>query len=145
MKIHPQVTHANGIVTVLITPQFIGDPTDQDDRDRITAYGDPLINMGGSFSDGAPTPFTFATAAPEVWAKLTTEMQGKAVRFMTQLPLAVAGQPAPVAGPLDIITSDPVKAATTYVTALQARIATAMGALRLKTPAKLATLPDTTV
>jgi hypothetical protein len=145
MKIHPQITHLNGIVSVVFTAQFVGDPTDASDRDHITAYGDPLVNLGGSFSDGAtPTPFTFSTGSPEVWTHLTTEMQGKVVRFMSQIPPAQNGQSA-LAGPLDVVTSDPVTAATLYVTAIQARIATVMGQLRLKSPAKLSSLPDSIV
>lgn len=145
MKIHPEVTHLNGIVSVSLKAQFLGDATDADDRARMSAYGAPLINLGGQFSGvGDPAP-VYVTGAPEVWVKLDTELSGKVTRFMTRLPDAVAGQPTPVQGPLDVITPDPVAAATAYVTAIQARIASAMGVLRLKTPVKLSSLPDTTV
>ena len=145
MKIHPQVTHLNGVITVTLVPQFIGADTDADDAARISAYGDPQINLGGSFSDGAPTPFTFVTGHPEVWVGLMQQMQYRPARFMTQLPTPQAGEPAPVQGPLDVITNDPVRAATTYATTVQARIAAAMTALRARTPVKLTTLPDLTV
>ena len=140
MNIHPSVTHLNGIVTVALAAQFTGALTDADDRARISSYGDPLVNLGGSFSDGDPTPFTLVTGSTEVWVPLTTRMQDRAIRFMTQLP---AGEG--VVGPLDVITSDPVKAAGVYVPAIQARIAGIMASLRAKTPAKLATLSDSTV
>lgn len=145
MKIHPEIVHLNGVVSVVLKPQFLGDPTDADDRARIAAYGDPKVNMGGQFAGtGDPAPI-YTTGAPEVWVALTTEMPSKVVRFMTRLPDAVLGQPAPAQGPLDVITTDPVAAATVYVAAIQARIASAVGALRLKSPAKLVSLPDTTV
>lgn len=146
MKIHPQVTHLNGVITVTLVPQFVQESTDADDAARISAYGEPRVNLGGSFSDGAiPTPFTFTTGHLEVWAGLMTSMPYRAARFMTQLPTPVAGEAIPVQGPLDVITNDPVKAATVYATAIQARVAAVMTALRTKTPAKLTTLSDLTV
>ena len=145
MKIHPQVTHLNGIVSVVLVPQFVQEATDADDSARISAYGEPKINLGGAFSVGAPTPFLFNTGAPEVWASLMTEVPYRAARFMTQLPTPQAGDPIPAQGPLDVITNDPVKAATLYASSIQARILAVMTTLRAKTPAKLTTLPDLTI
>ena len=146
MKIHPQVTHLNGVITVTLVPQFVQEATDADDAARISAYGDPQVNLGGSFSDGAtPTPFTFVTGYLEVWVGLMTGMQYRAARFMTQLPTPQAGDPIPAQGPLDVITNDPVKAATLYASSIQARILAVMTTLRAKTPAKLTTLPDLTI
>ena len=140
MKIHPQITHLNSVVTVTLVPQFIGDLTDDEDRLRISSYGDPLINLGGTFSDGAtPAPFVIQTTAPEIWVGLISGLQNKPVRFMSQI---TSGQ---LQGALDVVTSDPVRAAQIYVPAIQARIAAVMSALRLKSPTKLTTLSDSTV
>ena len=120
-------------------PQGLG-MDDEDDRLRISSYGDPLINLGGTFSDGTtPNPFVVTTSTPEIWVGLIAGLQNKPVRFMSQLP---NGQPQ---GILDVVTSDPVKAAQVYVPAIQARISSAMTALRAKSPTKLTTLSDSTV
>ena len=138
MKVHPQVTHMNGIITVALIPQFIGDETDDNDRARIGAYGQPMINLGGSFSDDqTPTPFTFSTGSPEVQAGVITAMPNMPARFMSENPTSQ--------GSLDVITPNPVLAATIYAAAIQARVATAFQALRALTPEKLTSLPDQTV
>lgn len=145
MKIHPEITHLQGIVSVSLKAQFVGDVADDDDRRRIAAYGDPLVNLGGQFTGlGDPAPI-YATGAPEVWVGLTQEMPKRTVRFMSKLPDPAPGLPTPTQGPLDVITSDPVGGATVYVAAIQARIASAMTTLRGKTPVQLTFLPDTTV
>ncbi len=145
MKFHPVVVSLNGVVTVQLQAQFIGDSTDATDKTYIQGYGDPQVNLAGNFSDGAtPTPFTFATASQSQYVGLTTAMQGQTARFMTQLPPAQPGQPLPVAGPLDVITANPAKAAQVWTEAIQARCAAAMVALRAL-PAPLSTLSDTTI
>lgn len=53
MKIHPVVQHLNGAVTVALQASFVGDNTDTTDKQRIGAYGDPLVNLVGTFSDTA--------------------------------------------------------------------------------------------
>ena len=50
MKIHPTVQHLNGIVTVALQASFVGDSTDATDKQRIAAYSDPLVNLGGLFT-----------------------------------------------------------------------------------------------
>lgn len=137
MVIHPQVSHLNGIILVTLVAKFTGESTDETDRQRISSYGDPLINLGGTFVDGE---FTFSTGAPEVWANLTTDMHKHPVRFMTQLPEGETSL-----GALDVLTANPVHAAETYVPTIGTRIALAMTQLRAKTPAKLVSLSDTTV
>ena len=146
MKIHPEVKHEGGVVSVSLKVQFVGDPTDADDRARLYAYGDPLINLGGQFSAsaGSPPP-VYTTGAPEVWVGLTRQMPGMVTRFMRTLPEPSPGTSSPAQGPLDVLAQDPVAAATTYVGAIQARIATALSALRALTPTQLTSLPDTTV
>ena len=153
MKIHPQPAQLNGIISLVLTAQFVGDSTDANDQALIQAYGDPVVDLGGSFTNGqAVGPFTFNTTAPSVPVGLTTQMQSKEIRFMTQLPQV---QPGPhglrgglgapsEARPLDIITPNPSLAATVYTASVQARIASVMAALRAKT-APLVTLPDATV
>ena len=49
MRVHPAVQHLNGAVTVTLQASFIGDVTDATDKQRIGAYGDPLVNLGGQF------------------------------------------------------------------------------------------------
>ena len=146
MKIHPIVEHLNSIVTVTLQTSYVGDGTDTTDKQRITSYGDPRINLAGTFQEplGGPTTFTFPVA--DYYKGLTTEMANYPVRFMTQLPVALPGQPATVQGPLDCIVSDPVKAAEVWVTVMEStRIPNALTTLRAKTPAALTTLPDATV
>jgi hypothetical protein len=142
MKIHPTVTHLNGIVSVSLSAVFDGAQTDADDQSRIQAYGDPKINLGGNFVDAADPTFTFSTPGSEVYAALTTEMQGMVARFMKVQPPAAAGQQPVVPGPLDVISMNPVRAATVWTTAIQSRIATAVGQLRQVQPPKLTSLPD---
>ncbi len=49
MKIHPVVQHLGGTVTVTLQASFVGDSTDTTDKQRIGAYGDPFVNLGGLF------------------------------------------------------------------------------------------------
>ena len=140
MRIHPLVNHINGIITLQFSIQMVGDLTDADDRARMSAYGEPLINLGGVFSNGAlPSPIKLSTGSPEVWASLVSELPTRKVRIFSVTPQGAG------VGPLDILTADPVAAAAIYVTAIQARIAAAMTTLRQQTPTQLTTLPDTVV
>lgn len=144
MQVHPTVTHQNGTVSVQLSAKFVGDLTDVDDQTRIAAYGDPLINLGGTFTDPLDNTFTFNTTSSDYYVKLTTEMSSKLVRFFKALPQAATGTTTSLA-PLDVITSDPVKAATAYNTVVGNRIAAAMTILRAINPTSLTTLPDKTV
>lgn len=142
---HPEVTHLDGVVSVKLTASFDGAPTDIDDQARIQAYGDPRVNMGGTFSDPADPTFQFVTGAPEVWAKITSEMPGRVAKFMKNLPVVDPGKQAPAQSPLDVVTNDPVRAARVWAAAVQARIASVVGTLRTLTPPRLTSLPDTSI
>lgn len=124
---------------------YTGDSTDATDKQRIAAYGDPKVNLGGNYVDPALTSFTFNMMASEYWKGITSEMGLCTARFMTQLPSPQHGQPIPKQGPLDCITSDPVHAATVWAAAVQADCGTTMAALRAVIPPQLSTLPDSHV
>lgn len=146
MQLVPQVTHLEGIVTVAMDLRFVGNALDSDDQARIQAYGDPLVNLAGTFTDPTDPNFFFTTAAGEHWVKLTQEMRGFPGRFMVIVPKPRPGERATFStGPLDVITSDPVRAAGIWATIIQDRCNTVISALRLKTPVKLTSLPTRTV
>jgi hypothetical protein len=145
MKIHPVIQHLNSVVTVTLQASFVGDANDSTDKQRITSYGDPKVNMAGDFIDPVGGVFTFSFPVSEYYKGVTTELSNYSVRFMTQLPAGVPGQVAPTQGPLDCITSDPILAATTWSTVMGTRIGATLTTLRAKTPATLTTLPDATV
>ncbi len=168
MIVHPQVIHQNGIVTVTMLATFSGAPIDQTDQQRIVAYGDPSINLGGLFTDPNDGTFQFTFPASELYAGITTQMQGYAARFMVKLPLvpspgsnwssfasttpynpfATSSSPSSQPGgqgQLDCLCSDPVRAATIWAAAIDTRVQAAMAILRAKTPAQLTSLPDATV
>ena len=100
MRVHPQVSHQNGVVTVTMIASFIGDPTDADDQTRIQAYGDPSVNLVGLMTDPADPTFQFVFGAPELSVGITTQMQNYKARFMAVLPvnayggIAASGYPA---------------------------------------------------
>jgi len=145
MNVHPTITHQNGIVNVQLTATFVGDVTDATDKQRITAYGDPFVNMGGTFVDPNDPTFTFNTGASDYNVRVTTEMSSKLARFLKSLPLTTPGTAPSQLGPLDVVTSDPVRAATIYNTIMGDRIQVVMTALRALTPPALTSLPDKTV
>ncbi len=162
MKVHPIVIQQNGIVSVTMQAQFVGDPTDATDKQRIQAYGDPQVNLGGLFTDPANTAFSFTFPASELFVGITTQMNGFTARFMDALPsdsttippvngafvpgqwMGAPGQ-TPQQGPLDCITSGPIEAATVWAAAIQTRVSAAMTTLRATNPAALTSLPDLTV
>ena len=95
-------------------------------------------------TDVNPTPFTGGTPsyqqsflfnfpASDLFAGVTTQLQGFTARFMTQLPPPALGIPATIAGPLDCVTSDPNRAASYWITTIEARISALMVALRQRT------------
>lgn len=145
MQIHPTVTHQNGIVSVQLTAKFVGDMTDATDQQRIAAYGDPFINLGGTFTDPDDNLFVFNTAASDYNVRLTTEMSTKIVRFLKSLPPTPPGQAPIQLGSLDVVTTDPVRAATLYNTLVGNRIQTVVTALRTLTPTALTSLSNKTV
>lgn len=146
MKIHPVVVQQAGIVSVSMQATFVGDSTDSTDKQRIVAYGDPLVNLGGLFTDPANTPFSFTFPASQLYVGLTTQMASYTARFMTTLPVAtMPGWPTPAQGPLDCLCSNPVEAATVWAAAIEAQALTVMTTLRAFSPAQLVSLPDATV
>lgn len=145
MKIHPVVQHLNSVVTVTLQASFVGDANDITDKTRIAAYGDPQVNMAGTFVDPVGGVFTFAFPVSDYVKGITTELSSNSVKFMTQLPATVVGQSPSVQGALDCVTSDPIAAATAWVAVMNTRITASLVALRAKTPPQLTTLPDATV
>jgi hypothetical protein len=51
MKVHTIVSQANGIISVTLQAMFIGDSTDATDKALMAAFGDPEVNIAGSFTD----------------------------------------------------------------------------------------------
>jgi len=140
MQIHPIVQHLNSVVSVTLQAMYVGDVNDETDKARIAAYGDPKVNLAGTFVDPVGGEFTFTFPISEYSKGITTELAATPVRFMTQLPVGVGTQL-----PTDCITSDPVAAATAWVTVMESRIGIKMDLLRAKTPIQLTLLPDATV
>lgn len=157
MNIHPVVTQANGIISMSIEAQFIGDSTDASDKALIQAYGDPKINLAGTFTDSAAS-LVFAFPATELYVGLTTQMQNYTARFMLSLPPQSPyppngpfppgncppnfywqwnqpqGNRQPGLGPLDCITTNPTTAVTFWFnTIVTSRIVPVMTALRAMT------------
>jgi hypothetical protein len=144
MRIHPNVTQLNGVVTVSLQAQFVGEPTDTTDQVKIQAYGDPQVNLGGSFVDPDDPTFTFGTGASSVMVGVTEQMFTNPAQFRTSLPPAVVGKPLPVQGPLVVLTNDPVRAATIWKNEIVSRITLVIKNLRAQqTP--LSSLPDASV
>jgi hypothetical protein len=148
MKIHAVVGQSNGVISVTLQALFVGDPTDASDKQKIAAFGDPVINIAGNFADPNNPSFTFQFPLTELWVGITTQMSSQTARFMEALPSAQnPNQPAPIQGPLDCVTQNPSEAAQAWAGILMAagtgRIAQAMMQLRLQMI--VPTIPDTTV
>lgn len=149
MRINPITTQANGVISVQIQALFVGDPTDSLDKSKIAAFGDPLVNIAGSFVDPNNPSFTFAFPTTELWVGLTQQLSSQTVTFMDALPSTVnPNQPAPIQGPLDCVTNNPSEAAQAwyYVIAqsgLNSRIGQAMQQLRANI--LVPTLPSVTI
>jgi hypothetical protein len=148
MKIHAVVAQANGVISVTLQALFVGDPTDASDKAKIAAFGDPVVNIAGTFADPQNPSFTFQFPLTEQWVGVTTQMSSFTVRFMEALPGTVnPNQPAPIQGPLDCITTNPSEAATAWANVMMmagsGRIAQAMMQLRSNTLVPV--IPDTTV
>jgi hypothetical protein len=147
MLVHAIVGQNQGMITVTIQCSFNGQPSPQQDAidsQKIGAFGDPKINIAGSFIDPNNNTFTFQFPETENWQGITTTLSSNTARFYVALPATTApGQQVPVQGPLDCITPNPSEAATAWVSVITSRITQAMLALRLKmlTPV----IPDTIV
>jgi len=143
MKLHTNVTQANGIISLVIQPSFVGDMTDSIDKQLIAAFGDPQVNIAGSFTDPSDSTFTFQFPTTELYVGVTTQLSSQIVQFMLALPSGPPNQPAPNQGALACITPNPSRAATVWQTVVVNRITLAMQALRSKT--LVPSIPDVTV
>jgi hypothetical protein len=143
MKIHTVVTQANGIISLVIQPSFVGDMPDGNDKALIAAYGDPQVNIAGSFTDPNDNTFTFQFPTTELYVGITTQLSSQVAQFMLALPSGPPNQPAPNQGALSCITPNPSRAATVWQTVIVSRITQAMQALRAKS--LVPSIPDVTV
>jgi hypothetical protein len=144
MKITPTVTQANGIIKVKLNATFVGDPTDQNDTALIAAFGDPQVNLAGTFQDPLNPAFTFLFPTSELLVGITTQMGTRPARFMLALPGPQnPNQPAPIQGELDCVTINPSEAAEAWYSVMITRIEQSMAILRQKM--LVPTLTPTTV
>jgi hypothetical protein len=148
MKIHAVIGQSNGVISVTLQALFVGDPTDSSDKAKIAAFGDPLVNIAGTFNDPQNPSFTFQFPTTEQFVGVTTQMSSFTARFMEALPSQQnPNQPAPIQGPLDCVTNNPSEAAQAWANILMApgsgRIAQAM--MQLRSQMLVPVIPDTTV
>jgi hypothetical protein len=155
MRVANNVTQSNGVILAVITATFVGDPTDPSDKQKIAAFGDPLVNLAGKqLVDPNNPSFVFGFQSNELNVGLTTQMQNFTARFLTNLPPVPApppGQPVPptwfehnrhrehneqgvpILGPLDCIVADEAaqnEAVTAWIATMVARIQATMAILR---------------
>jgi hypothetical protein len=130
MKLHTVITQANGIVSLVIQPSFVGDMTDANDKALIAAFGDPQVNIAGQFTDPNNTAFTFQFPTSELYVGVTTQLSSQVASFMLALPSGPPNQPAPIQGPMYCITPNPSHAATVWQSVVVTRIQAAFAALR---------------
>lgn len=138
MKINAIVTQANGIISVTLQATFVGDATDASDKQKIAAFGDPQINIAGTFTDPNNPTFTFQFPTTELWVGITTQLSSQVARFMEALPgTQNPNMPAPIQGPMDCVTTNPSEAASAWANIIMTpgtgRIAQAMQQLRQQT------------
>src|SRR5271155_4658535 len=148
MKINAVVSQSNGIISVTIQALFVGDPTDITDKQKIAAFGDPVVQIAGNFVDPNNPSFTFAFPTTELWVGITTQLSSYTARFMEALPGPVnPNQPAPIQGPLDCVTINPSEAAQAWANILMmpgtGRIAQAM--MQLRSNMLVPTIPPTNI
>jgi hypothetical protein len=162
------VTQSNGVILVTLTATFVGDSTDASDKQKIAAFGDPIVNYTGKLLVDPNNPsFTFGFQSQELNVGITTQMQNYIARFLTGLPPVPApppGQPVTptwfeanrhrehceagisMLGPTDCVVADEAgqnEAATAWVAIMVQRIQAAMGILRSQVV--LPQIPPTTV
>jgi hypothetical protein len=145
MKIHTVVTQANGIISLVIQPSFVGDMTDGNDKALIAAFGDPQVNIAGSYTDtgGSPPPFFFQFPTSEMYVGITTQLSSQVAQFTLALPSGPPNQPAPIQGPMMCITPNPSLAAQVWQTTVVSRITQAFASLRNQT--LVPSIPNVTV
>lgn len=134
MKVQAVVTQANGIITMRIQALFVGDMTDAQDKALIAAFGDPEVNVAGSFTDPNNPSFTFQFPTTQNFVGITTQLSSVNANFMLGLPAPInPNQPAPIQGPMDVITTNPSEAAQAWFAVVVQGIRNAMLALRQQT------------
>jgi hypothetical protein len=148
MQVKAIVQQSNGIISVTLQALFVGDPTDATDKQKIAAFGDPQVNIAGSFVDPSNPSFTFQFPLTELFVGVTTQMSSYTARFMEALPGPQnPNQPAPVQGPLDCVTNNPSEAAVAWANILMlpgtGRISQAM--MQLRSMILVPTIAPTTV
>ncbi len=133
MKVTPTVTQANGIIQIKLQATFVGDPTDSNDKALIAAFGDPQVNLAGTFQDPNNPAFTFLFPTTDLIVGITTQMQNNPARFMMALPGPQnPNQPAPIQGAMDCVTQNPSEACEAYYNVMIQRITQSMNILRQK-------------
>lgn len=113
---------------------FVGDMTDSTDKALIAAFGDPEVNLAGTFTDPNNPAFTFQFPTTQNYVGITTQMSSITAQFMLALPGPQnPNQPAPIQGPMDCITTNPSEAAVAWFNIIVASIRQAMLNLRMQT------------
>lgn len=131
MKVQAIVTQANGIIQMKIQALFVGDMTDSTDKALIAAFGDPEVNLAGTFTDPNNPAFTFQFPTTQNYVGITTQMSSITAQFMLALPgVQNPNQPAPIQGAMDCITTNPSEAAVAWFNVIAAAIRQQMLALR---------------
>jgi hypothetical protein len=148
MQVKAIVSQSNGIISVTLQALFVGDQTDASDKAKIAAFGDPVVNIAGSFVDPNNPSFTFQFPLTELFVGITTQMSSYTARFMEALPGPQNPNiPAPVQGPLDCVTINPSEAATAWANILMmpgtGRIAQSM--MQLRSMMIVPPIPPTTI
>lgn len=134
MKVQAVVTQANGIIQVRIQALFVGDATDATDKALIGAFGDPEVNIAGSFTDPNNPAFTFQFPTTQNYQGITTSLSSQTAQFMLALPQQQnPNMPAPIQGPMDCITTNPSEAAVAWFNVVVTGIRSAMMTLRSQT------------
>lgn len=135
MRVTTVITQANGIISVVLQPAFVGDMTDANDKALIAAFGDPQVNIAGNFTDPNNMSFTFQFPTTENYVGVTTQLSSQTARFMLALPSGPPNMAAPIQGPMDCITPNPSEAAQAWQQVIvglgpSSRVGQAMQALR---------------
>src|SRR5271170_2405995 len=87
MRVSNSITSSNGVILVTMTATFAGDPTDPSDKQKIMAFGDPIVNMSGRVLTDPNNPsFVFGFTSDQLNVGITTMMQNYTARFLTGLP-----------------------------------------------------------
>lgn len=155
MRISNSITPSNGVILVTMTATFVGDPTDPSDKQKIAAFGDPIVNLTGrTLVDPNNPSFTFGFQSDSLNVGLTTQMQNYTMRFLNGLPPVPSpptGQPQvpnwfehnrdrdrhehgiPLLGPTDCVVANEAQqseAAQAWINIMVTRIQAAMSILR---------------